>query len=729
MDDMTLEMDMPDAAPVDEAEQPAMSPEAFVEMVTASENLAPDLTDSKLSEIAQQVLDDYRLDKDSMEDWLAQMKRGVDLAKLVKKDKTYPFTNASNVKYPLVTSAALQFNARAYPAIVPADQVVRAKTFGNDPGGKKAARAERVAAHMSWQLLSQIEEWEEDTDKLLMQLPIVGTMVRKFWYDPVQGRPRCRLLDPGAFIVNNKVKNLSDAPRCTEELSLYPSEIETRIRSGQFVEFKWDEADEDSQAAQEFIEQHCRLDLDDDGYEEPYIVMLHISSQTVVRVVADFEPEDVRYLSEVQEVPAQVQSIDPMTGVPVMMEVMQPQQVVTGIAGINRGSYFEAYKFMPGIDGGFHGTGLGLLLGDISDTVNTIFNLLIDAGHMASLGGGFIGSEFRIKGGSQRFQPGEWKLTAASGSEIQSGIVPLTFPGPDAVLFQVLGMLLEAGKDISSTKDIMTGDNGGKVQTATTTLALIEQGMMVFSAAYKRIFRSLKGEYKLLAKINARTVSPEEYNAFHDDTDQQGQPILYDPAQEYDMSDMDMVPTADPRSVTRMQEMAKGEILMQMAGNGLVAPAAAAERILQAANIADVDELVPKPDPMQEQMAQFAMQMQVEMGKADLTQKMVDIDLTIAKIETEKAGVMKTMSEVEAEAARLRLDGLTVLLKDRRDAIEQTLKVGMGGLAKQPGNGGNPGRGGQDAGSPAGGGFGGLLGGQAMAGGGAPVSGPFAGMA
>jgi chaperonin GroES len=694
----------PDAVEVEPAQ---VQPEAFVAMVTQSQNLAAELTDAKLTEIARQVLDEYRLDKSSMEEWLERMKRGLDLAKMVKVEKTYPFKNAANVKYPLVASAALQFNARSYPAIVQADQVVRAATFGKDPEGKKAARGERIAAHMSWQLLSQVEEWEEDTDKLLLQLPIVGTMVRKWWFDPVQERPRCRLLEPGKFIVNEKVRNLSDAPRCTEELPLYPAEIRTRILSKQFIPFEYDLETTDKQAPQEFIEQHCRIDLDDDGYAEPYIVTMHVGMEKVVKVVADFEPDDVKYLRETRQVRAMVQvPIALPTGetVMAMQEVMQPQEVVTGIAAINRGSYFEAYKFMPGIDGGFHGTGLGLLLGDISDTINTIINLMLDAGHMASLGGGFIGSEFRLKGGSQRFQPGEWKLPSERGADIKSSIVPLTFPGPDAVLFQMLGLLIDAGKEISSTKDIMTGDNGGKVQTATTTLALIEQGMMVFSAAYKRIFRSLKGEYRMLAKINARTVDAEQYNRFHDETGPDGQPAMYDPAQDYDVSDMDIQPVADPRSVTKMQQMAKAELLTNLATQGMVVPAVAAERVLEAAEIGNIEELVPKLDPAQAQAEQMAMQMQMEMAKSELTLKMVDIDLKIAQIETEKAVTIKTMVEAEAIEARIRLDGMTLLLKDRRDAIEQTLKgndqaikAGLGRLAIQSRDRGGAGRGGADA--------------------------------
>ncbi len=386
--------------------------------------------------------------------------------------------------------------------------------------------------------------------------------------------------------------------------------------------------------------------------------------------------------------------VDPF-GQPVMAQTMVPatvmQEVVTGIVSIRRGSYFVPFRFMPGMNGGFYGTGLGLLLGDISDTINTIFNMLLNAGHMSSLGGGFIGSEFRIKGGSSRFMPGEWKLAQSSGNEIRNAIVPMTFPGPDATLFQMLGMLIDAGREVSSTKDIMTGDTGTKNMTATTTLALIEQGMMVFTAAYKRIFRSMKAEYRLLAKINAQTLPAEKYSAFHD----LGQ---LDPAKEFDVTDMDIAPVADPRSVTKMQEMAKAELLMNMARDGLVAPQPAAKRMLEAAAIGNVEELTPPPDPMQAEMAKARDRMGMEMMKAQLVQAMVEIDLTLAKIEGEKADAAKTMTDAANIAFQARLAQVQMMLTERRQAIEQAIGGGLGGMAGQPGNmpnarpavGGNP---------------------------------------
>jgi len=148
-------------------QQEAMPPDQFVAYVAQSDNLVDDLPEGRLAEIADQVLSDYKTDKDSMSDWHKKMQRGLELAALVKKDKTYPFKDASNVKFPLVTSAALQFNARAYPAIVAPDRVVKAKVWGSDQAGEKAARADRISEHMSFQLTAEIEEWEEDTDRLL----------------------------------------------------------------------------------------------------------------------------------------------------------------------------------------------------------------------------------------------------------------------------------------------------------------------------------------------------------------------------------------------------------------------------------------------------------------------------------------------------------------------------------------------------------------------------------
>lgn len=697
--------------------QPQVNPQQFVAYVTQSDNIAAELPDSQLEEIARQCLDDYDMDKESMSEWFEVMERGLELARLVKKDRSYPFSGAANIKYPLLTSAALQFNARAYPAIVPADRVVKARVWGADKGGLKAARADRISEHMSWQLHARVREWEEETDKLLVQLPIVGTMIRKWWYDPVEARPRCRTIAPGRFIVNDKVMVLADAPRCTEELSLYPTEIEARVRGGMFLDIDYTDTDEDKMAAQEFIEQHTRLDLDEDGYPEPYIVTVHCEARKVVRIVADFSEDDVRYETQTVQQPVAVPTPvgTDMNGQPIVAPMMQMQEVEvpTGVLSIRRGTYFVAHQFLPSMDGGFWGTGLGILLGDISDTINTILNMMMDAAHYATLGGGFIGSEFRMKGGAQRFKPGEWRQVASNGGEIRNAIVPMEFSGPDATMYQLLGMLIDAGREIASVKDVVTGEQPRQQQTATTTLALIEQGMMVFTAAYKRIFRACATEYEMLAKINKTTVSAEEYNAFHDEEQQ------YDPREDYDASGMDVQPVADPRSVTKMQQAAKAQLVMQLAEMGLVDRGEALARIAEAMDIEDVEALIPQPDPMQQAMQGVQMQM----VQAELAEKAAKIELTLAQVEETRTQAMENIASAQTdqmramnEAKKIRMDGLIAALEDERTRIAEVIRAnarmaGTPGNANAQGGDGRGNRGGQTVPLQQ------ILGGQAGAGG------------
>ena len=103
--------------------------EQFIEEVTTSQNYISELDEGKVSEIYKTAISEYEIDKTSMSDWLKGMRRGLGLASMMKTAKTYPFSNASNVKYPLIATAALQFNARAYPAIAPGDMPVKTKVL------------------------------------------------------------------------------------------------------------------------------------------------------------------------------------------------------------------------------------------------------------------------------------------------------------------------------------------------------------------------------------------------------------------------------------------------------------------------------------------------------------------------------------------------------------------------------------------------------------------------
>jgi chaperonin GroES len=617
----------------------------FLKAIASAENLAGEIDTTKLTTIGHDVLNEYEIDLKSMQDWLDRMEKALNLAQMVKKQKTYPFQDASNVIFPLVTSSALQYNARAYPAIVPSGDVMQCQVHGDDKDGSKAARGQRVSTYASFQLKKTGGEWERDTDSMLMQLPIVGTMFRKMWYDPAADRIRSRIILPGDFVVNNAAQSLETAPRGTEVLRILPHDIETRIRSGWFIDFDYEEHAEDKAKPVKFLEQHRRIDLDDDGYPEPYVVTIHEETKKVVRLVAAFDLEDAN--------------------------VSQKGEILQ----IDTSPYYVHYEFMPSIDGGFFGTGLGLLLGDISDTINTTINQIIDAGHFQSLGGGFIGArDFRIKGGALRLSPGEWKSVNVHGAAIRESMVPLNPAGPSPVLFQMLGMLIDSGREIASVQDVMTGDVQRQNMPVGTTLALIEQGMMVFTASYKRIYRSLADEFALLAKLNQKYLDPRKYMEFHDEQ--------VDPKVDFDLEDMDITPVADPRAVTSMQSMGRAQALLDLADKGLVDRGAVTLRVLEAMNIDDIEALMPQPDPMQQAMQEA----QMEMTILDIDLKKAEITRMLAQAEKDQATAVKGIAEAESEESGRGINEYRTALEGMKNELE-IRRQRLGIVAGKSGNG------------------------------------------
>jgi chaperonin GroES len=277
-------------------------------------NVAEIMTDDELSRMASKVIDEYKIDKESRTDWLKRVSEAIDLAKQVVKAKSYPWPKASNIKYPLVTTAAIQFSARAYPAIVSGTDLVKTKVNGFDPDGVKRMRGARIGMHMSWQLLDEMKAWEEETDKMFMIMPIVGMCFRKTYFDSTQGLNVSKIVLAQNLVFNYSASSFMDLNRKTEELELYPHQITERIRSGTFIDFDFGPAqlrpavfvgykgmvgnNNDPDAPHLFLEQHRLYDLDGDGYPEPYICTVHNDSGKTVRVVPRFDEKSIECTPE-----------------------------------------------------------------------------------------------------------------------------------------------------------------------------------------------------------------------------------------------------------------------------------------------------------------------------------------------------------------------------------------------------------------------------------------------
>jgi len=615
-----------DVAVVDAAAPTGMSGEQILFAIMSMPNIAEALSNApvdgknSLQAIAARVCEDYELDENSRKPWLEKNREAMKLAMLVAEEKNYPFENAANIKFPLLTTAALQFNARAYPAIVPPDRVVKCKVRGRDETGQKAARGDRVSEFMSDQLLHEMPEWEEDTDRILIMLPIVGSVFRKFWYDPGMRRNRSRLVTAEDFVVNFRASSLEAAPRFTEKLRLYPYEIEERIRDGRFLEFKYlntgadDEqktdnsgegsSHDDDDGPQLFLEQHRLLDLDEDGYPEPYIVTVHKETQKVVRIVANYSQDTVTIAPDGR------------------------------IGAIRRQDYFVHYQFMPNPEGGFYGLGFGWLLSSTNETINSTLNQLLDAGHMANMQGGLISSVLGVKEKNFKLDRGEWRVLNTA-VPLNQAVMPMTYKEPSAVLFNLLGLMIDMGKEVAAVKDVLTGEGQGKNASPTTTLALIEQGLQVFTSIYKRIHRTLKFEFGICGRLNETNVTQEAYATFFDDPNA-------DPKADFNAKDMDILPVSDPQSVTKMQKLAKAQMIMEVGGNDpLFNPIEVRKRFLEAADVEDVEKLLmppPKPDPEEAAFMEAVKKLGLQQQVAEINNKIADTLKKIADAEAAEEG-------------------------------------------------------------------------------------------
>ena len=497
-------------------------------------NIAENLDEDRLTEIGHSVVEGYNDDKQSRWQWEKKAKEYYDLALQVAKEKSFPWPKASNIKFPLISIAAMQFGARAYPTLVPSNgKIVQMRIFGADPDRQKAQRAARVAAHMNYQLTVKMEDWEEDYDKLLTMLPIIGTAFKKTYYDASMRTNKSCLVLPQNLVVNYWTKTLEEAFRVSEVLYLTKNQVKERQLKKIYLEADLGEPtveiDPDTQKRDmnvskadeatpyKIIEQHTFLDLDDDGYMEPYIVTVDYHSTKVLRIVPRFKQENIETDAE------------------------------GTVTYIKPDVYYTKFPFIPNPDGSFYDLGFGHLLGPINEAVNTIINQLVDSGTLRNLQAGFIGKGVQIRKGEQRFQPGEWKQVNIIGDDMRKQIVPLPSNEPSKVLFELLGLLIQSGKELASIAEIFVGKMPGQNTPAYTTKETVEQGMKLFTAIYKRVYRAQSKELKKLYELNRYYLDSEEYVSVLDEPIQQS---------DYQAPPDDLMPAADPSASSNTEKLA-----------------------------------------------------------------------------------------------------------------------------------------------------------------------------
>jgi hypothetical protein len=529
------------------------------------ENLVDTLEEDELLDIGNQVREKFEADRDSRSEWESMFERGFDLLGLKLEETTEPFEGAATAVHPLLIESAVKFQSRASQELFPAAGPVKTQVLG-DATEDKQRQASRVQNFMNYQLTEQMPEYFDEFERMLFHLPLIGSAFKKIYYDAAEERPVSEFVPIDQFYVSYYATDLRRADRYTHVIYRSPHELYRQIEAGMYAEIDLPEAKQPEQSALTekmdtvlglspsgdddpqyvLLEQHCYLDIEDHGYACPYIVTVEEQSGMVLSIRRNWNEDDKTKKKKM---------------------------------------FFTHYRFVPGF--GFYGLGLIHFLGNLTMSATAAMRNLIDAGQFANLPGGFKAKGVRIVGDNDPVAPGEFKEVEATGMDLTKSIVPLPYKEPSNTLLQMLQFISVAGQKFADTTEqvITDGANYGPVGT---TMALLEASSKFFSAIHKRLHKSQKDEFKILARLNYEFL-PNKYpydvpgiteNVFRRDFDGR----------------VDVVPVSDPNIPSSAHRLMMTQMAMQLAQTappGMYNMEELNRTLLHAANIPNIDKILP----------------------------------------------------------------------------------------------------------------------------------------
>ena len=529
-------------------------------------NLAEQIEEDELIRIGEEVYEKYEADKESRAEWESMFERGFDLLGLKLEETTEPFEGAATAVHPLLIESAVKFQSRASQELFPSSGPVKAQVLG-DVTVDKQRQGNRVQNFMNYQLTEQMPEYFDEFERMLFHLPLIGSSFKKIYYDASLERPVSEFVPIDQFYVSYYATDLRRADRYTHVLYRSPREIASAMYSGMYAEIDLPDAyiPEQSDLTQKMdtvlglspssdtdmqyvlLEQHCYLDIEGLGYECPYIVTIEETSRKVLSIRRNWNEDD---------------------------KTKQKKM------------FFTHYRFVPGF--GFYGLGLIHFLGNLTMSATAAMRNLIDAGQFANLPGGFKAKGVRVVGDNDPIAPGEFKEVEATGMDLSRSIVPLPYKEPSGTLFQMLQFVAGAGQKFADTTEqvITEGSNYGPVGT---TMALLEASSKFFSAIHKRLHKSQRDEFKILARINYESLPPKyPYDV----------PGISEAVFKRDFDGrVDVLPVSDPNIPSSAHRLMMAQMVMQQAQQsppGMFNMEELNRTLLNAANIPNLDRILPE---------------------------------------------------------------------------------------------------------------------------------------
>jgi len=521
------------------------------------ENLAEEMDENALSEIAHRLIKGIEEDIDSRKEWIEDRAQGLRLLGLKIEIPGQqgtadgaPVEGMSRIRHPLLLESVLRFQANARAELLPTDGPVKVRVDSNQDGPEMDQQAEYLERDFNHYLTAVAKEYYPDTDKMLFMLGFGGSAFKKVYYCPLRNRPVSETVDADDLIVNNEATDLSNARRITHRISMRPSVVKRMqiigayrdVDLGQTKQKELDAVQKEKNAIQglqddinvaedrdrEIYECYCELDIpgyeheidgEPSGLEVPYRVTIDVSSKQILNIVRNYDEED-------QELP-------------------------------EANTHFVKYDFVPGLK--FYGMGLLHILGNTTNGLTAVWRELLDAG-MYSNFPGFLYAKTSGRQNSNIFRvpPGGGAQIDTAGMPIQQAVMPLPYKEPSGALAAFAETISQYGQRLGGTAEMQVGEGKAEAPVG-TMLAMIEQAQKLLNSVHKRMHAAQADEFQLLAQCFRE--HPESFwQRNKRPANKWSEKTFLDALDNYEL-----VPQADPNTASHIQRVMKVTALVQMA--------------------------------------------------------------------------------------------------------------------------------------------------------------------
>jgi hypothetical protein len=503
-------------------------------------NLAEELDDADLAQLASDLMEGYEGDLSARKDWLDTYVEGLELLGLKLEDRSEPWEGACNVFHPLMTESLVKFQAETMTETFPAAGPVKTQIIGKETKETVEAAA-RVQENMNFQLTEKMVEYRPEHERMLWGLGLAGNAFKKVYYDPNLERQVALFVPAEDIVVPYGASSLETAERVTHVMRKTANELRKLQVAGFYRDVDLGEPSHELEEVEKKIAEkmgfdattdnrfkilEMHVDLDLEGYEDtdkegdptgiarPYVITIERSTNTILAIRRNWNQDD---------------------------DTKRKRQ------------HFVHYGYVPGF--GFYCFGLIHLIGAFAKSGTMILRQLVDAGTLSNLPGGFKTRGLRIKGDDTPISPAEFRDVDVPSGSIRDNILPLPYKEPSQVLNMLMNQIIEEGRRFASAADLKVSDMSAQAPVG-TTLAILERTLKVMSAVQSRIHYAMKQEFKLLKNI-IKDYTPADYS--------------YDPStgtrdakrEDYDL--VEVIPVSDPNAATMSQKVVQYQAVMQLA--------------------------------------------------------------------------------------------------------------------------------------------------------------------